>query len=210
MRDEHISQSVAIHLDSFRESFLSSLGSGFLTLMFRSFLRDQGKCALVCVREDTGEVIGFVCGSQDRSSYLRRALFRYLLQSVPLLVAALLRRPPIAVGLLHRAALLKSALVAGLIHPQREAALPAASLMSIAVRTSYRGRGAGRNLVRAFTDVMAEKGITAIKLGVTGSNLVARRMYERLGWIRVDLSARAGEEIVYYYVRHLGAPRGPG
>ncbi len=98
MRREHIAGSVAIHLDSFDDSLLSSLGTRFLGLMFESFLGDGRESALVCVRADTGQVVSFVCGSRDRSAYLKQALYRYLPKAVPLLLAASVRRRGVAIG----------------------------------------------------------------------------------------------------------------
>ena len=171
--------------------------------MFQSFLNDRRESALVCVHAGTSQVVGFVCGSQDRSGYLKRALYRYLPRAMPLLIMASLRRPTIAKGLLRRSTMLKRIFN----RPRADmAAWPAASLMSIAVDPAYRGRGLGERLVRDYMDLMRKQGVPAIKLGVLNSNRAARNLYERLGWSSVTPALSNVGTTSDYYVFYFDRP----
>jgi ribosomal protein S18 acetylase RimI-like enzyme len=201
MKSDHVGQAVVIYRESFEQSFLPSLGSSVLTLMFQSFLDDRRESALVCIDESTGKVVGFVCGSQDRSSYLRRAFFKYLAKAMPAVLIVSLRRPTVAIGLLRRSGFLKGAFADLQTHREGKLpTLPAASLMSIAVDRKYRGRGVGERLVRAHMDLMANQGVAGVKLGVYDSNHIARRLYERLGWTSAGTTVSRGGKTLHFYV----------
>jgi len=207
MAREHIASCVAIHRDSFKDSYLSSLGNEFLTLMYWSFLNDPRESALVCVRAETGQVVGFVCGSQDWDAYLKDALRRYLPRALPLLFMASLRRPRVAKGLLKRSRMLKEIIIGRFVRPQRKAPeLPKAALMSIAVERDYLSRGVGERLLRAYMDLMKNRGVAAIKLSVLDSNRAAWRLYQRLGWKSVAAVSSMAGESSHYYVCYLTDP----
>ena len=57
--------------------------------------------------------------------------------------------------------------------------------VSIGIVPDRRGRGVGRSLLDAVTAQARERGVRALGLSVSERNLVARRLYERAGFVVV-------------------------
>lgn len=62
-----------------------------------------------------------------------------------------------------------------------------AFVCDIQIRGEYRRRGYGTAAFRALEDVVSDLGLPAIALHVFGHNHAARSMYEKLGFVTVDL-----------------------
>jgi GNAT superfamily N-acetyltransferase len=60
-------------------------------------------------------------------------------------------------------------------------------LQDFFVPESHRGRGIGTVLARAAETLVASRGHERASLGVSASNPAARRLYERLGYVRADV-----------------------
>lgn len=78
---------VAVHLDAFKDFFLSSLGERFLRLYYRSFI-DSKQGIVLCAKEDN-EVVGFsacsyVCNGFN-TSLVKDNLLKYMAESFVLL-----------------------------------------------------------------------------------------------------------------------------
>ncbi|HEY8424901.1 MAG TPA: ribosomal protein S18-alanine N-acetyltransferase [Limnochordales bacterium] len=55
-------------------------------------------------------------------------------------------------------------------------------ITNVAVHPDYRGRGVGRRLMEAITDLARRKGMRRMTLEVRKSNIRAQRLYESLGF----------------------------
>jgi len=202
MRPHHIPAVVTIYRASFVGAFLVRLGPRFLDLMFAAFIEGSPReCSLVCLNAEN-DVIGFVCGSENRTAYIRSFLRRHLADSLPAIGGAVVRDPAIGIGLLRRARTLSGDLFGSA--RSRHKNMPAASLMTIAVADSCRERGVGSSLVEAFMAAMAKRGVPELRLAVSEGNVGARRLYERLGWR--PSSAVRNSKSNRYYIRRLLAP----
>jgi GNAT superfamily N-acetyltransferase len=76
-----------------------------------------------------------------------------------------------------------------------------ASIRLLAVHPAYRGRGIGRALINECIRQCRNQGIATIGLHTTEMMDVARRMYERMGFIRVpefDFHPRPGVVVMAY------------
>lgn len=62
---------------------------------------------------------------------------------------------------------------------------PEADVMNLAVAPSCRGQGIGRGLMTALTAQLHRRGITALFLEVRVSNVLARSLYDSLGFVEV-------------------------
>lgn len=62
-----------------------------------------------------------------------------------------------------------------------------AELMNIAVSQEYRRDGIAGTLIKDFEDKLAEKGVNTVYLEVRESNLPAKRLYEKYGYIQNGL-----------------------
>ena len=203
----------ALHLAGFGATFfLTTLGGAVLAHYYRTFLDDPQGAGFVCRERASGDVIGFVCGTQDLRRHYRVFLQRRLLPALPSLLAQALRHPRVVAGLLRRIRTVGSA-----IRVRRPAAhagapataLPSVHLLSMAVHPRHRGKGVGAMLVRAFTDEMARRGERRLMLGVRDDNTAARRLYERLGWRPLRLSGAGSDVATWIYTRDLDAPDRP-
>jgi ribosomal protein S18 acetylase RimI-like enzyme len=195
MARHHLPVVAALHEACFHGYYLTRFGSSFLQAMYGWYVSSPQAIAHVAL-DGTGQVLGFVAGTTEASTY-HRSLFRH---SGGALLAALLRQllshPLRALGLVwERKDILPQALSA-LVSRSPEAASaenesPPASLVSIGVLPSHRRRGVARRLSQVFLAEAAERGCARVSLSVREDNLGARRFYESLGWEETGRSLTA-------------------
>lgn len=68
---------VEIHMERFSSFFLTTLGSSFLEVFYKSFLKNPG---VLIILEDEGIVKGFAAGSRDNRSFFKKLLKNNLLE----------------------------------------------------------------------------------------------------------------------------------
>lgn len=73
----------------------------------------------------------------------------------------------------------------GYVGSQR--AEPESDMMNLAVAPEARRQGLAQTLVRALEAALREKGVTSLTLEVRASNLPARALYEKLGFLTVGI-----------------------
>ena len=199
-----------LHVASFGDSFLATLGVAVLRHYYRTFLDYPEACSFVCRHRPSGTVVGFVCGTESHRRHYRTFLWRRLLPALPALAGRALGDGRMALGLLRRAGP-----VARIVARRRPAAdaegprmpLPQVHLMSMAVHPDQRRNGVGELLVRAFTAEMARRGVRRIVLGVREENGPARRLYERLGWRPLHAERALDGSLSWLYLREVAEPK---
>jgi ribosomal protein S18 acetylase RimI-like enzyme len=180
MQTSDIDDVVTIHCEGFATSRSTSLGVRFLRKMYRWFLVYHPELAFVA--ELDGKLVGFVTGAIGGSS---RRIFHYAFWEI---VSGLVRRPR----------LLLRTRTYGMWHSHVRGVWPRygasskeirenlaqvkATLPSIGVAASARGRNVGTALIAAFEDAARKQGATEVSLGVERNNVAARRLYEKCGW----------------------------
>jgi ribosomal protein S18 acetylase RimI-like enzyme len=157
-----------LHRESMPDAFLPSLGSGFMTCLYKALVTD--KDAVTLVAENGAGVVGFAAGGVSVRGFYRRFYRRHGL-------AATVR----AVPSLVRPSVLRRALETAR-YPGDGGELPVSELLSIAVDSSYRSSGVGSRLAGAFLDKMATKGVDELKVVVGADNQGANAFYERVGF----------------------------
>jgi ribosomal protein S18 acetylase RimI-like enzyme len=200
LASQHLSQVATLHEACFEGQYLTRFGPHFLEAMYGWYVSTPEAIAHVAL-DPSGQVVGFVAGTTDASSY-HRSLFRH---SGGALLAALLRllvgHPLRALGLVwERRDMLPRALSA-LVSTSPEASLEspradhdephAASLVSIGVSPSQRRKGIARHLTEIFLTDARERGCASVSLSVREDNEGARRFYESLGWEQTSRSSTA-------------------
>ena len=173
MSNSKIREVVELHMECFKDSFLTSLDRGVLTRMYENYVISELGRAYVYV--ENGKVIGFVAGAINPSVYnnqmLRKRGFHVLW---PLLKRAI-NEPKILVSMARRN-------FGGFFRPDKsEDAYRKAALDVICVQQKYRGKGIARQLARIFLDELRESGVSNVALGVSPENISARRFYEKIG-----------------------------
>ena len=140
---QDVNRIVAVHLDAFKDFFLSSLGERFLRLYYRSFI-DSKQGIVLCAKDDN-KVVGFsacsyVCNGFN-TSLVKDNLLKYMVESVVLLFTK-----PLALIRLAKNMTKESP------EAQQFAGGGYAELYSIAVSPSCQGKGIGKALLSAIED----------------------------------------------------------
>jgi ribosomal protein S18 acetylase RimI-like enzyme len=162
---------VRIHLESFPGFFLTCLGQDFLKLLYRSIHCDRAGVVLVAVVN--GQVEGFVAGVTQQRTFYQLLIRTQLWAFASAALGAVLRQPAIAPRLLR--ALQRPA--------EAGKAAAEASLMSVAVRPSSEGQGIGRQLVLAFCQALAARGVESVCLTTDrDQNARVNLFYQQLGF----------------------------
>jgi len=88
MQMEHVKSVVEVHLQSFRDFFLTFLGRNFLSELYRGILTDPSGIALVAVADE--RITGFVAGTEAPAGFYKRLLrkrwWRFAWASLPAII----------------------------------------------------------------------------------------------------------------------------
>jgi ribosomal protein S18 acetylase RimI-like enzyme len=161
-----------LHAGQIADGFLSFLGPGFLTRLYRRVTVTPGSFLLVA--EDAHGVVGFVAGTSDLGGLYRTFLVKDGLGALAASAGRLLRGWRRALETLRHGASPGAGTGRGV------------ELLSIAVDPSQQGRGAGGKLVAAFLGRVQADRDSAAYVVVAADNGGAVRLYERAGFTPVD------------------------
>jgi ribosomal protein S18 acetylase RimI-like enzyme len=157
----------SLHTSEIRTGFLSTLGPGFLTRLYRRIASTPGSFLLLAEAGD--ERVGFIAGSAD----LRRLYKTFLLRDGVFAAAG---------AVLH---LLRS--VSRTIETLRHGFGQStddegAELLAIAVEPAWRERHVGRRLVAEFLNELKSLGATSAHVVVGSDNAPAIALYRSAGF----------------------------
>lgn len=175
-----IEEAVELHLECFKDSFLSSLGRDVLTRMYENYVAAELGRAYIYV--ESGEVVGLVAGAINPSVYYNQMLRKRWVHVLWSMLKRVFKEPRVLVSVARRN-------FSGFFRPnESEEAYRRASLDVICVRQEYRGRGIGHKLAQVYLDELKKSGVTVVSLGVSPRNISARRFYEKIGlnYLRTD------------------------
>ncbi len=192
-----IKGAVDLHIGCFEDSFLSSLDRDVLTCMYENYVSSELGRAYVCV--ENGEVIGLVAGAVNPSVYYNQLLRKRGIRFLWLTLKRVFKEPKILVTIARRN-------FSGFFRPdESEKAYSRANLDVIGVKQEYRGAGIAQQLAEAFFEELRKSGVSEVHLGVSPTNIGAKRFYEKIGlkYIRTDRHPD-GEELHIYVVKFDG------
>ncbi len=186
-----------LHAAGISEGFLSLLGTGFLSLLYRRIRLHPSSFLLV--GEGRNTTVGFIAGSTDVGGLYRSFLRR------DGLVAALRALGPLVSGwrrvletLRHR--------TPGANGPGQEA-----ELLSVAVDPAWEGRGVARLLVAAFLDEVVARGCRTSHVVVGAANERAIHLYRGAGFVTVmRFELHAGTQSLLMEWTDTGLAHSPG
>jgi ribosomal protein S18 acetylase RimI-like enzyme len=152
MKHTDIDKVVLIHLQSFKDFFLSSLGKSFLQLLYTEILDDQSGISLVY--EVQGELCGFAVGTDSPNGFYKKMLSQKLISFAISAIVPVLYNPRIIPRLI-RALRIPSSYTEESKH---------AMLMSIAILPSLQNCGGGSLLLDAFVNTCISRQVKVIIL----------------------------------------------
>lgn len=163
---------VQAHMEGFSGFFLTFLGEAFLRELYTATLADRDGIGFLA--EDQEGINGFVTGTAQPAGFYRRLLrrrwWRFALAAMP----SVLKRPSIIPRLF----------TAFSMPGQVTQDEGRGTLMSIAVLPQSQGQGIGKELVRAFLQEAADRGLSQVDLSTDRKdNEAANRFYQKIGFV---------------------------
>lgn len=158
-----------IHREAISEGFLSTLGEGFLSGLYRHLSDMEDAFAFVACEDD--QVLGFIVGALDTGrvyrSYARRGGASAMLALAPKMLS-----PRRIVRVAET-----------LLYPNRKQddGLPEPEILNFCVRGDYQGKGVGGRLFASLCEEFAERGVAAIRIVTGEGQRSAQQFYEAKG-----------------------------
>ena len=142
-----------LHLESFKDFFLTSLGTRFFTTYSTSCLKSDESIA-ICATDDNGKLIGFSVGCQRSKGFHKRLIRQNLTAFVLQGIIILFSNPKAIIRLGNNL---------GKNSDKRDDG-NYAELLSIGVLPNYNGQGIGKELIRKFEEDAVNKGCAEMAL----------------------------------------------
>lgn len=144
---------VEIHLQSFNNFFLTSLGKRFLRTFYKSCIKSNETVSVVCY-DESDEMLGFAMGSTKAEGFYKRLLLNNIPAFSLEAIRLLFTKPGALVRLTYN--LTKSG--------ESESDIDHAELLSIATLPEAKGQGIGKQLIEAFESRLRERGSNLVSL----------------------------------------------
>jgi ribosomal protein S18 acetylase RimI-like enzyme len=191
MIEDYIERVIDIHIECFKDSFLTSLDRDVLSSMYNNYISSELGCAYVYIINET--IIGFIVGTVNPSVYYNQLLKKRGLRFLWLTLKRVIRNPRILKEITKRN-------FSGFFRPnESQESYRRASLDSIAVKPEYWGAGIAQKLTEVFLNDLKKRGVSELYLGVAVANVRAKRFYEKMGFknIRTNVDNYGKESNIY-------------
>lgn len=183
---------VDIHIDAFKDFFLSSLGKDFLELYYSCFIKNSK--AVVLVAKSDNEIIGFAAATSVskgfNTSLVKENLFSFALISVKLLFT----KPH---ALLRLARNLSKTSDNGKFNDNY------AELFSIGVLPAGQGKGIGKMMLGSVEDNLRNTGVERLSLTTDYYNNTAVPFYQSMGYTVLYDFIAYPERRMYRFIKDL-------
>ncbi len=174
-----------IHQTEISGGFLSSLSPAFLKLFYIALM--ESGFSFCVVAKESDQVVGFVSGVVNMNKFYRYFLTHYFFQSFVILL------PKVFFSLRK--------IIESLLYPKKEASLPQAELLVIAIQKEFQGRGLGSQLLSAFATEMKKRNVTVFKVVVGETLPQAIRFYEKNNFVfikNISIHGKASSRVYCY------------
>ncbi|MBM3240814.1 GNAT family N-acetyltransferase [Candidatus Poribacteria bacterium] len=191
MIEDHIERVIDIHIECFKDSFLTSLDRDVLSSMYNNYISSELGCAYVYIIHET--ILGFIVGTVNPSLYYNQLLKKRGFRFLWLTLKRVIRNPQILKEIAKKD-------FSGFFRPnESQESYRRASLDSIAVKPEYWGTGIAQKLTEVFLTDLKKRGVSELYLGVTAANIRAKRFYEKMGFknIRTNVDNYGKESNIY-------------
>lgn len=186
-----IEDTVTLHIECFKDSFLSSLDRGVLTCMYKNYVSTELGQAYIYV--ENNQIIGVIAGTINPSVYYNQLIKKRGASLIWLTLKRACKNPKILLSIARRN-------LSGFFRPdESEEAYQKASLDVIGVMEDYRGTGVAEQLAEAFLNSLKARGVLEVNLGVSPDNMRARKFYEKIGLqhLRTHEDVDGRESLIY-------------
>jgi ribosomal protein S18 acetylase RimI-like enzyme len=184
---ETLKQVARLHVENLDQSFLATLGSSFLTLMYQAI--DECESSVLLVESSGSRVNGFVSGTESMGR-IYRGMLRYWPRLVTSLFPSILN--PMKVWRILE-------ILSHSRQKNKNQSLPSFELLSIAVDPDYRGQGAAERLYRALVGHCRGLKKPAFKIIVGERLLPAHRFYRKMGAVQAgEVYVHGGQRSIMY------------
>lgn len=162
-----------IHLKSFPNFFLSTLGYSFLKTYYRSCAKSKEAISICAINQDDKKLLGFAVGCFNSVGFNKRLIFSNLLEYSYRAILLLFTKPTALIRLYKN--LTKN--------NDKDDKGNYAELLSIGVSPDQNSLGIGQKLLLKFENKVREKGINKITLTTDAdSNDSVLKFYKKSGY----------------------------
>ena len=166
-------QIAKIHLKSFPNFFLTTLGHSFLKTYYRSCAKSKEAISICAIDQDDKKLLGFAVGCFNSAGFNKRLIFSNLLEYSYRAIVLLFTKPIALIRLYKNLAK----------NNNRDDKGKYAELLSIGVLPDQNGFGIGQNLLVKFENQVKKKGVNTITLTTDAdSNDSVLRFYKKSGY----------------------------
>lgn len=180
---------VEIHMNRFHNFFLTSLGSSFLRIFYKAFLKSPG---ILLVLEDEGEVKGFVAGTRDNRGFYKKIVKNNFLSFFLIGIKFLFAKP---------ASLLR---VGYKIIKSDKNSIIFAELLSIASKKNKRGYG--KLLLKGFESEVNNYNPDLLPVALTtdyDENEKAVQFYRDSGYVVLEVFESFRGRKMYRFIKYF-------
>lgn len=166
-------QIAKIHLKSFPNFFLTTLGHSFLKTYYRSCAKSKEAISICAIDQDNKKLLGFAVGCYNSAGFNKRLIFSNLLEYSYQTIFLLFTKPIALIRLYKNLAK----------NNNKDDKGKYSELLSIGVLPDKNGIGIGQNLIVKFENQVKEKGVNKITLTTDAdSNDSVLRFYKKSGY----------------------------
>lgn len=162
-----------LHAEQISEGFLPSLGTSFMTRLYRRIVLFHGSFLLMAETRTSRQTVGFIAGATDVGALYKKFLVRDGVVASIEAAPRLLKAWPRALETLRHGT-------------DNSDSQHGAELLAVAVDPAWRGRGIGDDLVDAFVSHARSRGAERSYVVVGADNRTAISLYKRAGFETTD------------------------
>lgn len=167
-----VEEIATIHLKTFKNFFLSSLGKSFLITYYKSCIKSKEAVSL-CAIDENNTIIGFCFGSLSSKGFHKKLILKNILAFTIQAIRILFTKPKAIVRLFRN--LKKEA------HPKDNGDY--AEVLSIGVLVEKKGLGIGKGLLFEFEKIIKKEKIIRVSLTTDfNSNDGVLKFYKSMGY----------------------------
>jgi len=166
----HAGQVAALHIQCISTSFISSMGIDFVTSLYEAIVKSKSSFGVVAVKNE--KVVGFIAFTTNLKKLYKSVIWRRALKFTLLLAGNMWSRKRV------------KKIFETLFYPSRikKMNLPAAELLSIAVRPEEQRKGLASQLIQKGFQYCQKTGADKVKVLIGADNKAGNKLYLKSGF----------------------------